>query len=74
MVRSVKKEIEMLEKRNKILEFCSSESKSLSEISEYLNMNRHTVRTSYLYRMVDENLLNIIQKNDSKTSVSYKSR
>lgn len=60
MVRSRRKQVEMIEVREKILTFCSGTPKSLSEISDFLQMNRHTLRTSYIYRMVRENLLNTV--------------
>ena len=52
--------------------FCASQSRSLTDISEYLNINRHTLRTSYLYRMVKDNQLHSIQKNGSKASTRYR--
>ena len=42
---------------NKILKFCNGKERSLSEISEYLNMNKNTLRSSYLYPMVRERQL-----------------
>ena len=72
VARSTKKEVEMLEIRSKILVYCANQSRSLTDISEYLIMNRHTVRTSYLHPMVRESKLHSIQKNGSKTSTRYR--
>ena len=44
-------------RRKQILAFCKNTPRSLSEISEILEMNKHTVRTGYLYPMVNEGLL-----------------
>ena len=41
----------------KILSFCSIEPKRPSEISEHIKMNQHTLRASYLYRLLREGKL-----------------
>jgi hypothetical protein len=36
----------------KILDFCRNQNKKLKDISIYLNKNKNTVRTMYLYKMI----------------------
>jgi len=69
---SPKKTDEMNLIRHKILDYCKDTPRSLTEISNFLEMNRHTLRTGYLYQMVKENLLYSTLRNESKQSTRYK--
>jgi|LakMenEpi03Aug12_release.lakeMendotaPanAssembly.Ray.scaffolds.fasta_scaffold1152238_2 hypothetical protein len=60
-----------LEVINKILKFCSGQERSLNEISEHLNMNKNTLRSSYLYPMVREKQLKRTSKVPNKNTNRY---
>ena len=51
----------------KIMEFCKDERRKLSQIGIFLNMNIHTLRTVYLYKMVKEGKLRRIEKTGYET-------
>ena len=46
-----------IERENKILEFCSTEKKHISEIVNEVNINIHTLRSKYIYPLVRQNKL-----------------
>jgi hypothetical protein len=68
---SVRKVANNTEVINKILKFCSGKERSLSEISEYLSMNKNTLRSSYLYPMVREKQLKRTAKVPNKNTNRY---
>ena len=49
------------------MEFCKDERRKLSQIGIFLNMNIHTLRTVYLYKMVKEGKLRRIEKTGYET-------
>lgn len=55
---------------SQILAFCKSEYKSLSEIAEYLGMNKHTLRAHYLYPLRNEGKL-IVPKGSIRSNTKY---
>lgn len=46
-----------IEREKKILEFCSTEKKHISEIVNEVNINIHTLRSKYIYPLVRQNKL-----------------
>ena len=52
-----------------IMGFCKNKERSLSEISDHLNMNKNTLRANYLYPMVANKI--IYKTSKSKNSNKY---
>ncbi len=58
----------------KILKLCERNTKSLSELSEALEMNKHTLRSKYLYPMVTAGLLERTHEPPFKSGNRYKAK
>lgn len=56
----------------KILKFCKDDYKSLGDIAEKFNRNKHTIRAGYLYPLVKRGLLIKSTQHPFKSSTKYK--
>ena len=57
----------------KILSFCKNDFKQLKEIAEHLDMNKHTLRAHYLYRLRKEGKL-VVPKSAERNGMKYKKK
>lgn len=58
--------------RAEILKICEDQFRSLGDICEILQANRHTIRAGYIYPMVREKLLRQERPPGTKSTQRYK--
>jgi hypothetical protein len=70
----VSKTQEKIKLELKILKFCRKDFKSLAEIAEKFELNKHTLRAGYLYPLTAEGRLIRSTSYPYKSSIKYKTK
>lgn len=68
MIKTIKK----IQREIEIIEYCKTEFKSLADIAEQFEMNKNTLRASYLYPLANKGLLLRSTSPKNKSAVKYK--